>query len=300
MTSILPTIRSAPAADLARTYDRRNRPFGWKPGPAGSTLVKHEKEQEALAVMLDRQSSGWSYTMIADELTEKGFVTQRGARWSSAAISHVLRGRETLPTALRAAEGSLSQDTIDAITPNLMTLAVSRKDGKVEYVKSDMSERLDDVILDEAQVAAVEKMDAEQHAFLDRARAATYDRMQFMMLDDGSGPAMLKPPMAHVMKQLTPQRYSSIGAALDSIPAGAATRQKMAIRAMVNVLIAEMIALRSQNVHLRNRLLEVTGVGADEEKAAQAALRDLKSGVLRAWGFAREEDVSVTGLPESH
>ena len=58
----------------------------------GGQIVRHEKEQEALALARRLKEQALSYRAIAEKLEAEGFVNRKGNRLSTSVISNMLKG----------------------------------------------------------------------------------------------------------------------------------------------------------------------------------------------------------------
>jgi hypothetical protein len=283
--------RTTPSAQaLATKYTRRNRPFGWQVAANGE-LFEHPREQEALRIVIDRREDGWTNGMIADELNERGYVTQRKKPWNIGAVSYVWNKLEDKPFALREGEKSLREDDVASL--RIVTEKLD-KDGNPESITVEPFDAQDALqeILEEAEIAALERLDADTNALVQRWRDETSDRVLFTQLGFGTGGAMLPQPKRTVVHKVVRTRWSSVKEALDAIPAGAATEQKKSLMVLYNAMVREIAVLRSQNYHMKQRLESYGKEDADAKQAAVHALEDMKSAILREWGVLRRSDLS--------
>lgn len=288
MSSVIPAHMPTPdATALGTKYNRVNRPYGWMPDAKGE-LIPVEQERKALHIMRDKRMSGYSNGMIADELNAQGFLTARHKPWTDASVSHVLRRQADKPSYLRAAEGATTDDeNVTLYAPEFSTKTIHHEDGTT--VERFSGFPLDHIAISEAEIGALEQLDAAQRGLVERGRAQRSDSAAFASLDMGEGPAMLPEPQSSVLKRAVRARYASVGEALDAIPKGAAPEAKQSIRIIVNALIEELSLIRCQNAHLRNRLAEVTGGDEEEKLAALKALHDRQNAILRQWGWAKAQ-----------
>jgi DNA invertase Pin-like site-specific DNA recombinase len=66
-------------------------PFGFSLASDGKTLLRCDKEQEAIALALDLQAQGYSASGIAAELNRRGIATKKGSQWTHKQVIRLFR-----------------------------------------------------------------------------------------------------------------------------------------------------------------------------------------------------------------
>jgi DNA invertase Pin-like site-specific DNA recombinase len=67
-------------------------PFGFDLGADGKTLLSNELEQQALTMIRDMRSNGFTLMAIADELNARGYATKKGnGQWTFGVVRQILK-----------------------------------------------------------------------------------------------------------------------------------------------------------------------------------------------------------------
>lgn len=83
------------AAALAVKKDRGEKtggtvPFGYDLSEDGTTLTPNPNEQEAIRVMMELKSRGYSLRAIGKELLSRGFTSKSGGRWHAKVVKGIV------------------------------------------------------------------------------------------------------------------------------------------------------------------------------------------------------------------
>jgi DNA invertase Pin-like site-specific DNA recombinase len=70
--------------------------FGFDLGDDGKTLIPNKREQEAIILMRELRSDGWTLREIADELDRLEIRTKDGKPWAHSSINYVLKSKPIL------------------------------------------------------------------------------------------------------------------------------------------------------------------------------------------------------------
>lgn len=65
-------------------------PFGFDVQPDGQTLTPNKVEQQAIRRMKRQRRQGWTLQRIADDLTARGVMPKRGAKWHRKTVRDIL------------------------------------------------------------------------------------------------------------------------------------------------------------------------------------------------------------------
>ncbi|MDZ5607928.1 recombinase family protein [Bacillus pseudomycoides] len=85
------SISAALAAKVRRGEHTGKVPFGYD--SVDNKMVINEEEAEVVQTIFDLYEKGLGYSAIADYLTEQGFRTRRGVKWSKMSVRYALNNR---------------------------------------------------------------------------------------------------------------------------------------------------------------------------------------------------------------
>jgi hypothetical protein len=239
----------------------RNVPYGYKLD-SKKRKIKDVKQQRCIDLIVELASTGWSLSMIADELQQREMPAPRGGKWATSTLSKLIKQNEDrIPDATSKGETAAAlnsqkfQEEADAAWEDAKVNGLVFEEEvwdsdqglwktKTRYVAAEEIRNVDELL-------AMKELEKKEGTSVFRFHR--FFSPDYAWLND-PGQRDLK-HTDEIVRKIAGQTGDDINRLIDQITDQSSL--KRAIRVAMKVLIREVTVQRQENLHLRQELVDL-------------------------------------------